>query len=165
MMDLPASGNHSDITFRYATRNDLPAIVALLADDEKGKTREQYADPLPEAYYTAFDGMMSQSTESLPNQYLLACQHNNIVGCLQLTLIAGLSRLGQLRAQIEGVRVSSSIRGQKIGEQLIKQAITISKDKGASIVQLTTDKTREDAHRFYERLGFVASHEGMKMTL
>ena len=155
----------SEITFRYATREDLPAIVALLADDEKGKTREELADPLPDAYYQAFDAMESQSTEALPNKYLLAVQGADIVGCLQLTLIAGLSRRGQLRAQIEGVRVSSKVRGQKIGEKLITHSISISKSLGAVLVQFTTDKTRKDAHRFYERLGFEASHEGMKMRL
>ncbi|MBN8195226.1 GNAT family N-acetyltransferase [Thalassospira povalilytica] len=155
----------SDITFRYANRADLPAIVALLADDEKGKTREEFTDPLPDAYYAAFDAMESQSTEALPNKYLLAMSGDDVVGCLQLTLIAGLSRRGQLRAQIEGVRVSSKVRGQKIGEKLIEQSISISKSLGAQLVQFTTDKTRKDAHRFYERLGFVASHEGMKMTL
>ena len=154
-----------DITFRYATRDDLPAIVALLADDEKGKTREEPGDPLPDAYYAAFDAMASQSTDALPNKYLLALQGADIVGCLQLTLIAGLSRRGQLRAQIEGVRVASTARGQKIGEKLIKQSISISKSLGVALIQFTTDKTRKDAHRFYERLGFVASHEGMKMAL
>ena len=109
--------------------------------------------------------MESQSTEALPNKYLLAMSGDDVVGCLQLTLIAGLSRRGQLRAQIEGVRVSSKVRGQKIGEKLIEQSISISKSLGAHLVQFTTDKTRKDAHRFYERLGFVASHEGMKMTL
>jgi len=159
----------NDITFRYATRDDLPAIVALLADDEKGKTREELRDPLPDAYYAAFDAMESQSTDALPNKYLLAIKGtdngSDIVGCLQLTLIAGLSRRGQLRTQIEGVRVASTARGQKIGEKLIHQSISISKSLGAVLVQLTTDKTRKDAHRFYERLGFVASHEGMKMSL
>jgi ribosomal protein S18 acetylase RimI-like enzyme len=153
------------VSFRTATRNDLPAIVALLADDEKGQTREELADPLPDAYYAAFDAMASQSTDALPNIYLLAIQGTDIVGCLQLTLIAGLSRRGQLRAQIEGVRVSSKVRGQKIGEQLITESISMSKSLGAALVQFTTDKTRKDAHRFYERLGFGASHEGMKMQL
>ena len=111
------------LTFRYATRDDLPAIVALLADDEKGKTREEFTDPLPNAYYAAFDAMESQSTAALPNKYLLACQGDDVVGCLQLTLIAGLSRRGQLRAQIEGVRVSSKVRGQKIGEKLIAESV------------------------------------------
>lgn len=109
----------TDVSFRYATRDDLPAIVGLLADDEKGKTREELTDPLPDAYTAAFEAMESQSTDALPNKYLLALQGTEIVGCLQLTLIAGLSRRGQLRAQIEGVRVASTARGQKIGEKLI----------------------------------------------
>lgn len=161
----PSANQPADITFRYATRDDLPAIVALLADDEKGKTREELSDPLPDAYTAAFEAMESQSTDALPNKYLLALQGAEIVGCLQLTMIAGLSRRGQLRAQIEGVRVASSARGQKIGEKLITQSISISKSLGAALVQFTTDKTRKDAHRFYERLGFVASHEGMKMQI
>ncbi|OKH87331.1 GNAT family N-acetyltransferase [Thalassospira sp. TSL5-1] len=155
----------TDLMFRYATRSDLPAIVALLADDEKGKTREQLTDPLPECYYRAFDHMESVSSDTLPNKYLLAICDAEIVGCLQLTLIPGLSRQGRLRAQIEGVRVSSHHRGKKIGEALILRAIDISRDLGASLVQFTTDKSRKDAHRFYERLGFVASHEGMKRDI
>ena len=155
----------TDITFRYATSEDLPAIVALLADDEKGKTREELRDPLPDVYYAAFDAMQSQSTEGLPNKYLLACRRDEIVGCLQLTLIAGLSRKGRLRAQIEGVRVSSKCRGQNVGKKLITESISISKLLGASLVQFTTDKSRKDAHRFYERLGFVASHKGMKKEI
>ncbi|WP_417814945.1 GNAT family N-acetyltransferase [Thalassospira alkalitolerans] len=160
-----ATNNTGTISFRYANRDDLPAIVALLADDEKGKTREDFCDPLPEVYYAAFDAMESQSTTALPNKYLLACTDEVIVGCLQLTLIAGLSRMGRLRAQIEGVRISSNCRGQKIGEKLISESISVSKLLGASLVQFTTDKTRKDAHRFYERLGFIASHEGMKKEI
>lgn len=156
---------NDSITFRYATREDLPGIVALLADDEKGSIREHFSDPLPAAYYSAFDAMESQSTPALPNRYLLVCDGGRIVGCLQLTLIAGLSRSGQLRAQIEGVRVASNARNQGIGERLIQRAIAVSKEHGAGLVQFTTDKTRPEAHRFYERLGFVASHEGMKMML
>jgi len=155
----------SELSFRYARREDLPAIVALLADDPKGQTREELSDPLPEAYFLAFAAMEAQSTPELPNAYLLACQGEVIVGCLQLTLIAGLSRRGRLRAQIEGVRVSSAHRGQKIGQHLIERSLEIAKSHGASLAQFTTDKSRQDAHRFYERLGFVASHEGMKKEL
>ncbi|AUG54700.1 GNAT family N-acetyltransferase [Thalassospira marina] len=151
--------------FRFAVRSDLPAIVALLADDEKGKTREDFTDPLPDVYYRAFDAMESTSSEALPNKYLLAVLGDDIVGCLQLTLIPGLSRQGRLRAQIEGVRVSSKHRGHKIGEAMILQAIEMSRALGATLMQFTTDKSRGDAHRFYERLGFVASHEGMKREL
>ncbi|MEQ5775850.1 GNAT family N-acetyltransferase [Thalassospira sp. NFXS8] len=151
--------------FRYAIRADLPAIVALLADDEKGKTRENFTNPLPDVYGNAFDAMEATSTDALPNKYLLAIMDEQIVGCLQLTLIPGLSRQGRLRAQIEGVRVSSNYRGQKIGEAMILHAVNIARDLGASLMQFTTDKTRADAHRFYQRLGFVASHEGMKREL
>jgi ribosomal protein S18 acetylase RimI-like enzyme len=155
----------SELCFRYAQRDDLPAIVALLADDAKGQTREELSDPLPEAYYSAFAAMEAQSTPELPNRYLLACQGDEVVGCLQLTLIAGLSRRGRTRAQIEGVRVSAAHRGQKIGQRLIEHALELAKSHGASLAQFTTDKSRQDAHRFYERLGFVASHEGMKKEL
>ncbi|MDP2699288.1 GNAT family N-acetyltransferase [Thalassospira sp.] len=155
----------SNLAFRTATRDDLPAIVALLADDEKGKTREDTSLPLSQAYYDAFDAMTAASTDQCPNIYLLAVWGNDIVGCLQLTLIPGLSRRGRLRAQIEGVRVSSRHRGQKIGENLILESISISKLLGATLMQFTTDATRKDAHRFYERLGFVASHLGMKRDL
>lgn len=153
------------IEFRFATRDDLPAIVALLADDAKGQSREENTHPLPDVYYRAFDAMTATSTAQCPNNYLLAIIDGKVLGCLQLTLIPGLSRRGRLRAQLEGVRVSSAHRGRKIGEHLIRHAMSISKELGASLVQFTTDKTRKDAHRFYERLGFVASHEGMKCDI
>ncbi len=155
----------SELRFRYAAREDLPAIVALLADDAKGQTREELSDPLPDAYYQAFAAMEAQSTAALPNRYLLACQGELVVACLQLTLIAGLSRRGRIRAQLEGVRVSSAHRGQKIGQRLIERSLELARSHGASLAQFTTDKSRQDAHRFYERLGFVASHEGMKKEL
>lgn len=140
---------------------DLPAIVALLADDVLGKARERFEDPLPECYASAFDAIASD-----PNQLLLvAAGGDRILGCLQLTFIPGLSRQGAWRAQIEGVRVASAARGKKIGEELIAFAIGEARSRGCGMVQLTTDKTRIDAHRFYERLGFVASHEGMKLAL
>ncbi|HIV74086.1 MAG TPA: GNAT family N-acetyltransferase, partial [Candidatus Pseudogracilibacillus intestinigallinarum] len=99
------------------------------------------------------------------NQIIVAVEDGRIIGCLQLTIIPGLARLGMKRAQIEGVRVDRTYRGKKIGEQLFKEAISIAKTEKCGMVQLTTDKQREDAHRFYEKLGFISTHEGMKCML
>ncbi|VEF47547.1 N-acetyltransferase GCN5 [Bacillus freudenreichii] len=144
-----------------AKKSDLKEIVRLLADDELGSKREKYEDPLPEAYYDAFSAIENQSG----NQILLAIQDEIIIGCLQLTIIPGLARLGMKRAQIEGVRVDKNYRGQKVGAALFREAITIAKSKDCGLVQLTTDKDRKDALRFYEKLGFTSSHEGMKLII
>ena len=151
----------SKLSFRTATREDLPAIVRMLADDGLGRGREQPVDPLPRAYGDAFDGMAAQPG----NDYLLAEIDGEVAGCLQLTVIHGLSRTGMSRALIEGVRVAASHRGQGVGEALFGEAIERARSEGCGLVQLTTDKARPDALRFYERLGFTASHEGMKLTL
>jgi ribosomal protein S18 acetylase RimI-like enzyme len=151
----------SDTTFRLTTEADLPGVVQLLADDPIGATREQYTEPLPEPYRTAFRAMQAQSGNEL-----LVAEHNGaIVGCLQLTVIPGISRLGSCRAQIEGVRVSSARRGTGLGEALMRDAIERARVAGCTLVQLTTDATRDDAQRFYERLGFAPSHVGMKLLL
>lgn len=147
--------------FKTAKKSDVKEIVRLLADDELGSKREKYEDPLPEAYFNAFSEIENQGG----NQVLLAMDDGAIVGCIQLTIIPGLARLGMKRAQIEGVRVDNNYRGQKIGEALFQEAITIAKSEGCGLVQLTTDKNRGDAHRFYEKLGFTSSHEGMKLVL
>ncbi|MBE9555773.1 MAG: GNAT family N-acetyltransferase [Proteobacteria bacterium] len=149
------------MSFRIATRDDLPVIVRLLADDGFGKDREQAVDPLPKAYGDAFDRMAAQPG----NDYLLAEIDGEVAGCLQLTVIHGLSRTGVSRAQIEGVRVAGSHRGKGIGEALFREAIGRAREAGCGLVQLTTDKARPDALRFYEKLGFTASHEGMKLEL
>ena len=154
----PSPGN---LVFRVAERGDLPAIVRLLADDGLGKNRECPADPLPRAYGEAFDRMAAQPG----NIYLLAEIGGTVVGCLQLTVIHGLSRSGMSRAQIEGVRVAGSHRGKGVGEALFREAIDRARAAGCGLVQLTTDKARPDALRFYEKLGFTASHEGMKLNL
>ena len=147
--------------FRTARESDLPAIVSLLADDPLGAQREAYTDPLPLAYRNAFFAMRRQSGNSI----IVAVKEGVVVGCMQLTLIEGLSRLGTKRAQIEAVRVDRAHRGDKVGEKLIEYAIGIARRRGCALVQLTTDRTRRDAHRFYERLGFVPSHIGMKLNL
>lgn len=148
-------------TFRRATLADLPAIVRLLADDPLGAGRERYAEPLPDEYRRAFDAIERQGG----NELIVAVDGGAIVGCLQLTLIPGLSRLGMMRAQIESVRVAGSARGQGLGEAMLRHAIERARQAGCGLVQLTTDKSRPDALRFYERLGFAASHEGMKLSL
>ncbi len=150
-----------ELSIRRATAADLPAIVRMLANDPLGKTRERYAEPLPEAYLQAFADVEAQKG----NEILVGVIDGRVVGCLQLTMIPGLSRLGMLRAQIESVRVDESRRGEGIGEKLFLDAIERARKAGCGLVQLTTDASRPDAHRFYERLGFVASHVGMKLSL
>jgi ribosomal protein S18 acetylase RimI-like enzyme len=149
------------ITIRPARRDDVPAIVGLLADDPLGRERETAGDPLPAAYWQAFDDIAAQGG----NVVLVAERAGAVVGCLQLTVIPGLSRRGMRRGLIEAVRVGAASRGLGLGERLVRHAIEIARDAGCGLVQLTTDKSRGDAHRFYERLGFVASHLGMKLAL
>lgn len=149
------------LVIRPASEADLPAIVALLADDVLGRTREDPRLPLDPAYLSAFRAIAAD-----PNQIqLVADTAGQILGTLQLTIIPGLSRKGRIRGQIEGVRVAGTARGQGLGETLIRHAIGLAADRGCSLVQLTTDLTRKDAHRFYERLGFTGSHLGMKLEI
>jgi len=147
--------------FRPATEDDVAAIVALLADDGLGRGRENPSLPLDRRYLDAFAAL-----DSDPNQLLVVAERDGAVtGCLQLTFIPGLSRLGMWRGQIEAVRVAASERGTGLGGAMVEWAIARCRERGCGLVQLTTDKTRANAHRFYERLGFVASHEGMKLSL
>ncbi len=148
-----------DVVFRRATKDDVPAIVALLADDPLGATRESPDDLTP--YLGAFETLDADSHQLIA----VADRAGTVVGTLQLTLIQGLSRQGATRAQIEGVRVAASARGGGLGTDLIRWAIEQARDWGCSLVQLTSAKTRPDAHRFYDRLGFVGSHEGFKLDL
>ncbi|KHF39268.1 GNAT family N-acetyltransferase [Halalkalibacter okhensis] len=147
--------------FRKAKKEDLKDIVRMLADDELGSKRERFEEPLPDIYDQSFSEIEKQAG----NQILLAIEGGAVVGCLQLTIIPGLARMGMKRAQIEGVRVDKKVRGKKIGEKLFEEAMAIAKSEGCGLVQLTTDKNRKDAHRFYEKLGFKASHDGMKLSL
>jgi ribosomal protein S18 acetylase RimI-like enzyme len=151
----------AEIAIRPARREDVPAIVALLADDPLGQVREQPADPLPDDYWRAFDDIGAQSG----NHLLVAERVGTIVACLQLTILPGLARRGMRRGQIEAVRVASSERGLGLGERLVRHAVEIARAEGCGLVQLTSDISRRDAHRFYERLGFVAGHVGMKLAL
>ncbi len=148
------------ITFSTATQEQLPAIVHLLAEDPLGTTREKNIEPLPQEYIDAFKRMEQQ----VGNSIIVAIDKEKVIACLQLTIIHGISRFGTTRAQIEGVRVDRHYRGQRVGEALIRHAIEKSRQSGCTMMQLTTDKQRQDAHRFYERLGFVASHDGMKLV-
>jgi GNAT superfamily N-acetyltransferase len=149
----------STFSVRRARRGDLPVIVGMLADDHLGATRESVDDLSPyEAAFAVID--------SDPHQYLAICEADgHIAGTMQLTVIPGLSRKGLTRLLIEGVRVHRDARGSGIGSQMIAWAIGYAREQGCGMVQLTTDKSREDAHRFYERLGFEATHLGFKITL
>lgn len=147
------------LQIRQAVQADLPAIAAMLADDVLGAARERPADAA--LYDTAWRQVAAQPG----NEIWVAVLPEGVVGCLQLVVIPGLARQGALRAQIEGVRVASTHRGQDIGERLFAHAIATARAAGCRLVQLTTDKRRTDAHRFYARLGFEATHEGMKLEL
>lgn len=150
-----------EVAFRIATEQDLDRIVHMLADDVLGNTRERYEQPLPECYHKAF-----QAIDSDPNNELVvACHNDKIVGVQQITFTPYLTRQGGWRATIEGVRIASLARGRGIGSQLIEWAVERAKERGCQIVQLTTDKTREDALHFYKHLGFEDSHEGLKLHL
>ena len=146
------------ISIRRATAADVHPIVAMLADDPLGAQREQPGDP---AYLKAFEVI-----DADPHQYLaVAVTDDEVVGTLQLTFTSGLSRMGMTRATVEAVRVRSDQRGNGLGELLMTWAIDEARARGCGLVQLTTDASRVDAHRFYERLGFTASHVGMKLPL
>ncbi|MEU4335577.1 GNAT family N-acetyltransferase [Micromonospora lupini] len=149
----------TDVLFREAVRADLPAVIALLADDVLGKARD--FTEVDEAYERAFADISADPR----NLLIVAEQGGELVGCLQITYIPGLGRHGAERSLIEAVRVRSDRRGQGLGRELMTWAIDQARERGCALVQLTTDKTRADAHRFYLGLGFVASHEGMKLPL
>lgn len=149
----------NELEFKLASKNDVPGIVGLLADDELGKKREDFQDPLPQNYWDAFERI-----DSDPNQELtLVFKNDELLACFQLSFIQYLTYQGGLRAQIEAVRVNSAYRGEGIGKIAFEYAIERAKEKGAHVLQLTTDKKRPEALRFYESLGFIASHEGMKI--
>ncbi len=147
---------------RKAKKEDVPAIVSMIANDKLGQLREDYRDPLPQKYFRAFEAIDSDS-----NQELMVCEASagQIIGTLQLSFIPYLTYQGGIRAQIEAVRVHETYRGKGIGQQLFEWAISRAKEKGAHVLQLTTDKKRPEALKFYEKLGFSASHEGMKLHL
>jgi ribosomal protein S18 acetylase RimI-like enzyme len=149
------------LLFRRAARDDMPAIVRLLADDALGSQRESPTDPLPESYYAAFAAICADEHSEL----IVAETGGAVAAVLQLTFIPYLNYRGSWRALIENVHVASGLRGRGVGGALMREAIGRAQARGCRIVQLTTDKTRADAKRFYEKLGFRASHEGMKIHL
>jgi GNAT superfamily N-acetyltransferase len=149
------------LDFRRATRADLDNIVRLLADDPLGAKRETYAAPLPKSYRKAFETIDRDPN----NELVVATLDGRVVGVLQITFLPYLTYRGSWRALIEGVRVDSSARSGGIGRRLLEWAIARAKEKGCHMVQLTSDKSRPDAIRFYESLGFVPSHEGLKLHL
>jgi predicted N-acetyltransferase YhbS len=150
----------TDVVIRPAIAADVPAIVAMLVDDEIGAQRESPNDLTP--YQTAFAAI-----DADPNNLLVVAERNGeVIGTLQLTIIPGLSRMGASRGLVEGVRVAASARGTGLGTELMEWSIDESRARGCALVQLTSDKTRLDAHRFYtDRLGFTNSHEGFKLIL
>jgi GNAT superfamily N-acetyltransferase len=150
-----------DIRFRLAEWTDLSAIVALLADDVLGQQREDASSPTNQRYVDAFEAILADANQL----QVVAILDGEVIGTMQLTFIPGLARKGAWRGQIEAVRIASAHRGTGVGEQMFEWAIGECKVRGCDLVQLTTDKTRPDAHRFYERLGFVGSHVGYKLSL
>ena len=144
--------------FRDASRADVPAIVAMLADDSLGQGREG-ADLAP--YLAAFD----QIAANPAHQLIVAEDAGRIIATCQLTILSGLSRQGARRALVEAVRVTADLRGQGIGAALMAECEARARAAGCGMIQLTTDRSRHDAHRFYERLGYQPSHIGMKKPL
>lgn len=150
------------LTARKATLSDLPAIVSLLIEDELGQTREKVGDVIDQRYIHAFERIDTDL-----NQYLMVVENTEkqIIATCHLTIMPSLTFIGSTRMQIEAVRVSSEYRGQKIGEWMMNAALEWAKANFVSMVQLTTNKKRPRAKQFYERLGFTATHEGMKFFL
>jgi GNAT superfamily N-acetyltransferase len=154
--------NGGPVILRAAGVQDVPAIVALIAGDQLGATRDGVRDEADlAAYLAAFEAIDADPAHVLA----VAESAGGIVGTMQLSFLPGLARRGALRAQIEAVRVAESTRGSGLGAAMMAWAIDEARRRGCALVQLTSDKSRADAHRFYRRLGFVPSHEGMKLAL
>ena len=151
-----------NFTIRKACYDDVSAIVRLLAHDPLGEQRESYQEPLPDKYYNAFFDIDNDK-----NNYLIVIEadHHQIIGTCQLTLMTYLTYQGGKRGQIEGVRIDESYRGYGVGKLLIEWAINKSREMGCRLVQLTMDKKRLETINFYKKLGFIASHEGMKLHI
>jgi len=150
------------MTFRKATKKDVSKIVEMIADDELGKTRESFKTPLPTEYLNAFENIDADY-----NQELIVVENENleIVGTLQLSFIQYLTYKGGIRAQIEAVRIRKDKRGLGLGKTMFEWAIDRAKERNAHLLQLTSDKKRPKAIKFYKDLGFNSTHEGMKMHL
>lgn len=158
MPEDPAEGR---VGCRQAEAVDVEAIVAMLADDPLGAERERFEIPLPDAYSKAFEAIESDPN----NELIVADVGGDVVGVLQITFIPYLTYQGGWRAQLEGVRVRAERRSGGLGRTLVEHAIVRARERGCHVVQLATDKARDDAMRFYQGLGFRASHEGMKLHL
>ncbi len=150
-----------ELKYRSAELEDLESLVALLSNDPLGSKREDASIPLNSAYLEAFEAITRDSN----NELLVVELENSLVGMLQITFIPYLTHIGSWRCLIEGVRIHSDYRGRGFGEKMFEYAIEQAKNKGCTIVQLTSDKQRPDAIRFYEKLGFKATHEGFKLPL
>jgi len=146
--------------FRKATKNDISTIVEMIADDELGKKRENFQNPLPSEYLKAFEKISADENQEL---IVVENKDSEIIGTLQLSFIQYLTYRGGIRAQIEAVRIRKDKRGLGIGKEMFQWAIVRSKERNAHLLQLTTDKQRPDAIKFYNDLGFKQTHEGMKM--
>ena len=149
------------LTFRPARESDVEGVIALLADDKLGTFRERKDSLSRQHYIQAFQAIEADSN----NELIVVFQKTELVGTFQLSFIPSLTHSGGWRAEIEGVRVASSKRGQGLGKEMMTWAIARSKEKGCGLVQLTSDKQRPEAHRFYESLGFTASHTGFKLKI
>jgi ribosomal protein S18 acetylase RimI-like enzyme len=150
-----------NLKFRQATREDLPEIVRMLADDFLGAQRERYENPLPESYLKAFEEIQIDKN----NELIVAELDGAVVGSLQITFTPSISFQGGKRAGVESVRVDEKLRGQGIGRELMLFAISRAREENCVSMQLTTNADRADAHRFYENLGFKGTHLGMKLSL
>lgn len=149
------------VTLRHARRDDVPALIALIAADAVAQRRGDDVSTDPAPYLAAFDSVDADERELL----IVADRGGDVVGTMQLSFLRTLARRGALRAQIEAVRVRSDLRGAGLGGAMLEWAIAEAERRGCALVQLTSDNVRTDAHRFYERLGFVASHTGFKIQL
>lgn len=149
------------VTIRRATEADLPRVVDLIHLGAWGGSAEQPGPPLPAAYFEAFRAIQSNAATAV----MVADLDGEVVGTFQFAVLRGLSHVGRPVAQVEGVHVAEARRSQGIGEAMMNWAMTEARRNGCYRLQLTSNKGRVDAHRFYRRLGFVASHEGMKLDL
>ena len=157
---MSEAGNER-LVLRLATEADLPRLVEMLADDALGATRERYETPLPQSYRHAFEAIARDPN----NELIVAESAGRVIGMLQLTYLPSLTYQGRWRAMVEGVRVAREARSGGIGKQLLEHALERARRRDCHLVQLTTDKARPEALKFYQALGFVASHEGMKLAL
>jgi len=160
-MKMRRSDEEQAVQIRAATIDDLPVLVQMLADDMLGSQREDVSEPLASSYVAAFEAIEDDPN----NEILVAVMDERVVAALQITYTPSLSYQGSWRATLESVRTARDVRGRGIGSVLVQHAIERARERGCGSVQLTTHKLRTDARRFYERLGFAASHEGMKISL